>query len=760
LGDDSFAAIELPIAVVDTAIVNHKSMTPISAAERALRLFGLSLARLIYRVSAVGVERLPRAGFLLLPNHITWVDAIVLLLACPRPIRFLIAQEYYQNRFLHPVLRTVGCIPITSRRAKEAMRFAAEKIRAGEIVCLFPEGQLTRSGTLLRLRRGYEIIARQAEGAVVPVWLDQLWGSIFSFQGRRFFTKWPQHFPYPATVEFGLPLSPNDADIATVREQLLKLGERCYSRRPSLREHLGAVAVRGLARNPFRTAVIDGMDHSSLSRGKLLGAAAALSRHLHKRFPEKRIGIVLPASKGGVVANLAVVLAGKIPVGLNFTSGKNALQRAQQIAGLQTAISANAFAKRLTDFPWPENVVQLDELLPRLKSKIFFWWIAAIVLPASWLLRLLKIPRGGEHAEAVLLFTSGSSGDPKGVILSHQNLVGNVSQFRVLLDATRDDLILASLPFFHSFGCTVTLWFPIIDGIRIVTYPNPLDAASCADLIERYRVTLVLAAPTFLRGYLRKAEPPQLRSVRLTITGAEKLPRSLAEAFEKRFGKAVFEGYGLTETSPVVSVNLPDPEPAEPGVLVQPSNRPGSVGKMAPGIAAEIREPETGEKLSLHDSGMLWLRGPNIFEGYLSDPERTAEVLQDGWLKTGDLGRFDEDGFLFIEGRLSRFSKIGGEMVPHETVEHKILSALGIGHEGDRIIAVASAPDPAKGEALVLLSTIAIDQAQLREKLQAAGVANLWIPRIVRQVEAIPVLATGKLDLRKCNELAARIAAE
>jgi acyl-[acyl-carrier-protein]-phospholipid O-acyltransferase / long-chain-fatty-acid--[acyl-carrier-protein] ligase len=747
--------LDLPIAVGDAQIVNHKSMPPISAAERTLRFFAMPLMRVIYRVSAIGLERLPRGGFLLLPNHITWVDAIVLLLACPRPIRFIIDKEYYENRFLHPILRTVGCIPITPRRAKDAMRRAAEKIRDGEIVCLFPEGQLTRSGTLLRLRRGYEVIARQADGPVVPVWLDQLWGSIFSFQGQRFFTKWPQHFPYPAMVEFGEPLAPNDADIATVQEQLLKLGESCYSRRPALRGHLGAAAVRGLARDTFRTAVIDGMDDSALSRGKLLGAAAALSRLLRENFPDSRIGIVLPASKGGVVANLAVVLAGKVPVGLNFTSGHAALERAQEIAGLKVVISANAFSKRLPDFPWPEHVLQLDELLPGLKMQIFLWWIAAVILPATWLIRLLQIPQQGDHAEAVLLFTSGSSGDPKGVVLSHRNLIGNVSQFRAMLDAKREDLILASLPFFHSFGCTVTLWFPLIDGVRIVTYPNPLDSGKCAELIERHRVTIILAAPTFLRGYLRKAVREQMQSVRLTITGAEKLPRSLADAFAERFGKPVYEGYGLTETSPVVSVNLPDPEPDHSGDPVQPSQRAGSVGKMAPGIAAEIRDPDTGGKLALHELGMLWLRGPNIFEGYLHDAERTAEVLQDGWLKTGDLGRVDEDGFLYIEGRLSRFSKIGGEMVPHETVEQKILAALKLGNEGERTLAVTSVIDPQKGEALVLLSTVEIDQAQLRSDLHEAGVPNLWIPKTVQRVERIPVLATGKLDLRRCSEIAA-----
>ncbi len=606
-------------------------MPPISAAERRLRFFAMPLVRLIYRVTAIGVERLPEGGFLLLPNHITWVDAIVLLLACPRPIRFLIAKEYYENRFLHPVLRTVGCIPISSRRAKDALRLAAERMRTGEIVCLFPEGQLSRTGTLQRLQRGYEIIARQAGQPVVPVWLDQLWGSIFSYKGQRFFTKWPRQIPYPSTVEFGTPLAPNEANSATVREELLKLGERCYSRRTALRGHLGVAAIRGLKRNPFRVAVIDGLDDSELSRGKLLGAAAALSRHLRAKYPEKRIGIVLPASKGGVVANLAAVLAGKVPVGLNFTSGRGALQRAQTIAGLTTAISAQVFAKRLPDFPWPENVVHLDVLLPQLKRQVFLWWMAALFLPAGLLVRLLGLPRAGDHEEAVLLFTSGSSGDPKGVVLSHRNLVGNVSQFRAMIDAAPEDLILASLPFFHTFGCTVTLWFPLLDGIRIATYPNPLEAGKCADLIERRRVTIILAAPTFLRGYLRKAEPSQLRSIRLTITGAEKLPRSVADAFAERFGKTVFEGYGLTETSPVVSVNLPDPEPATPGDPVQPSSRPGSVGKMAPGLAAEIRAPETGEKLSLHDDRHALAARPEYFRRLPRRPA-TDRGSHAGWL--------------------------------------------------------------------------------------------------------------------------------
>jgi acyl-[acyl-carrier-protein]-phospholipid O-acyltransferase/long-chain-fatty-acid--[acyl-carrier-protein] ligase len=723
--------------------------------ERVLRFFGLGLARIVYRVSAVGREHLPASGFLLLPNHITWVDAIVLSLASPRPIRFIIDEGVYRNPFLHPLLRAVGCIPITARKAKDAMRDAVARIRAGEIVCLFPEGELTRSGSLLRLRRGYEIIARQAEAPVVPVWLDRLWGSIFSFKGGRFFTKWPSSLPYRAMVAFGEPLPADAADIATVREELLKIGEFCYSRRPMLRGHLARACLRGLKRNPFRNAITDGLDGSVLSRGKLLGVAIALSRHLQKVCPDQRIGIVLPPGKGGVVANLAVTLANKIPVNLNFTSARDSIESAIEQAQLRTVITARLLAKRLGDFPWTPNVFYLDEALPKMKAGILRWWLGALLLPSPVLARGLGLPKLGDHSEAVLLFTSGSSGKPKGVVLSHRNILGNVSQFAAMLDAKREDVLLASLPFFHSFGCTVTLWYPLIEGVRTASYPNPLEAGKIAQLVEKHAVTVMLATPTFLRAYLRKAEPAQMHSLRLLITGAEKLPDELAKAFEARFGKEVLQGYGLTETSPVASVNLPEPKPARPGQPVQASNRLGSTGKLLPGMAAEIRDPDTGAKKSLHETGMLWLRGPNIFEGYLNAPEQTADVLQDGWFKTGDVGRIDEDGFLFIEGRLSRFSKIGGEMVPHETIEQKVVAVLTTEEPTERFIAVVGVADSAKGEALVLLSSVDIDLPSLRSALSDAGVPNLWIPKTVRRVDAIPVLASGKLDLAGCKRLVA-----
>lgn len=724
-----------------------------SLLEAFIRTTGLLLASIVYRVTAFHRERLPEGGFLLLPNHLTWVDAVVLQVACPRPIRFVVFEEIFNLRWLHWIFRAVGALPISSKRAKDAVKAASEAIQRGEIVCIFPEGELSRTGMLLRLKRGYELIARGANAPVVPVWLDRLWGSIFSFEGGKYFFKWPRRLPYPVSVAFGAPIPAGEADIATVRERFLELGEFCYQQRPDLEGHLARACLSGLKKNQWHTAVIDGMDHGTLSCGSLLAAAIALSRHLKRKCRGRRIGIVLPPGKGAIIANLAVTLADRVPVNLNFTAGRSSVEAALRIGEVRDCITAHPVMKRLPDFPWPLHLLHLDAELPALKPQIIAWRLVVALLPAWALALVLGVPRVGDREEAVILFTSGSSGEPKGVVLSHRNLLGNVSQFSLMLNLGKEDTVLACLPFFHSFGCTVTLWYPMIEGVRSVTYPNPLEIGKNADLIERYKVTLFCSTPTFLRGYLRKVEPPQLASLELIVTGAEKLPNELADAFKERFGKDLLQGYGLTETAPVAAVNLPEPKASHPTDNVQPSSRRGSVGKLAPGMAAQIRDPDTDAPLSLHDTGMLWLRGPNIFEGYLDDPKRTAEVLVDRWFKTGDLARFDEDGFLFIEGRMSRFSKIGGEMVPHETVEAKIAEVLALPKD-ERVIAITGIPDEAKGEALILLAARDINPAELRKKLAAAAMPNLWIPRIVKRVDAIPILASGKLDLAKCKELA------
>ncbi len=547
--------------------------------------------------------------------------------------------------------------------------------------------------------------------------------------------------------------------VASVRQALINATAEAYATRPVFHEHLGRLLVAGLKRHANVT-ITDGVDGSVTKFSHVFAAAAALASHIRSETKQPRVGIVLPPGRAGLVANIAVVLAGKVPVNLNYTAGKEAVQSAIKQSGLDRCITADVVIRKIQTFPWPaqRHTIFIERVLPRMKFTCARWLLLQKILPAGLLSTLLGLPRKGGDAEAALLFTSGSSGEPKGVVLSHRNLISNVSQFATRLSLPGGEKILGCLPLFHSFGCTVTLWFPAIEGVGLVTYPTPLDPPKLAELIEQHSVEVMLATPTFLRGYMRRVKVEQLASLKLIVTGAEKLPLNFEEEFRNKFGKPVMEGYGLTETSPVSNVNLPDP-PANGQQPVIPARRPGSVGQFVPGIAVRITDPVSGEELSIDQSGMIWMRGPNIFTGYLNAAKKTAEMIIDGWLRTGDVGRVDAEGFLYIEGRLSRFSKIGGEMVPHETVESHINRALGFDGDAERRIAVVGVPDPDKGEALVLLSTTASEAVkqeliQLRYTLLEHGVPALWIPKQLVRVESIPVLASGKLDIKGCERLA------
>jgi acyl-[acyl-carrier-protein]-phospholipid O-acyltransferase / long-chain-fatty-acid--[acyl-carrier-protein] ligase len=711
-----------------------------------LRLFGSPFRLSFDKAKTFGLENLPDKGFLLLPNNLSGLNAVVLQLACPRPIRFIVNKSIYGLERLYPFFRSKGAIPVQSVLAEEAVSEAANRIRQGEIVCVVPEAELTRSRIPIELHKEFELIARLSEEPVVPVWLDRFLPLSCPSERERHFFERSNWSATPVAVAFGNPISKDAFSIGLARERLLELGEFCFEHRPGLNEHLGRAAIRGLRQNQFRDLVIDGIDHRRIKGGNLAAVSIALSRVL-KRDSGGRVAVVLPPGIGAVVANAAITLADKTPVNLNFTVGRSALQSAIQQGQIRLAISAEPVIKRLAEFPWPEEVYRLESVVSRLKAKILLWRIAVLLMPAWLISSLLRLPSKSGREEGVILFTSGTTGEPKGVVLSHRNIISNVMQFRSVVHLDRNDTLMASLPFFHCFGSTVTLWHPLIKGVRIVTYPSPVDAPKNAELVQKYRVTLLPTTPTFLRAYLKHCEPKQFASVRLLVTGAEKLPRELAESFEQKFGLPVLEGYGLTETAPVVSVDLPDN-------AVQSTHRMGSVGRPLPGQAAQIRDPASGELLKPHQLGMLWLKGPNVFERYLGEDERRREVFQDGWFRTGDLARFDEEGFLYIEGRYSRFSKIAGEMVPHETLETKILELLGFETGEQGIVTVVGVPDRSKGELLVLLTTRDLSRNELRKRLLAAGVPILWIPKVVKRIEKIPILGTGKVDLSKCQQLA------
>ena len=559
------------------------------------------------------------------------------------------------------------------------------------------------------------------------------------------------------------PIDAAHASVATYRQALLESAAVAFSTRNLFKGSLAMALLVGLKKHGTKNRILDGSDDSELRYDKVLAAAIAFSKVIKVETDQARVAIVLPPGKAGLIANLAVLFAGKTPVNLNFTAGPEAIRSCIRQAGVDRFITADPFVRKISAFPWPPNrdLILIERVLPTLKKKIISWGILSKVLPAVLLGAVLRLNRRRGDDEATLLFTSGSSGEPKGVPLSHRNVLANVTQFGSRLDLPLGSAILGSLPLFHSFGCTVTLWFPVIEGLNLVTYPSPLETKRLAELIALHQVNVLLATPTFLRGYMKRVDPAQLASLKLVVTGAEKLPQSLASAFEDKFGVRPQEGYGLTETSPGSNVNLPDPAPDNDAITL-PASRNGSVGQMLPGLAIRITDPATDHTVPIDRQGVIWFKGANVFAGYLGDPKKTTAVLQDGWFRTGDVGRVDDDGFLFIEGRISRFSKIAGEMIPHETIEAAVNKVLGLDGESERKIAIVGVPDENKGEAILLLSTIAgpaLEQEciDLRYKLLDEGISSLWCPKQIVPVTEIPVLASGKLDIKGCEALAKRL---
>lgn len=550
------------------------------------------------------------------------------------------------------------------------------------------------------------------------------------------------------------------ASPATIREAIYRASETGFSSRSFLGGSLPFELIKGLKKHGSSHHLFDGTDDSELSFGKILAAALVLSKEIKAQTKKNRVGVILPPGKGGMVANLAVLFANKIPVNLNFTASHEAIHSSIEQADIDRFITADPFVRKVPNFPWPptRDLIFIERLLPRLKKKIVRWFLLTKILPATMIAKIigLDLTRRGDD-EAVLLFTSGSAGAPKGVALSHRNILANVCQFGTPL-GLNGQKILGSLPLFHSFGCTVTLWYPIIEGINLVTYPSPLETKRLGELVQQHEISLMISTPTFLRGFMRRVDPEQLASLRILITGAEKLPDSLARAFEKRFGILPLEGYGLTETSPVSTVNLPEP-PSDGSLPVVPSKLHQSVGPLLTGMAIRITDPATDKPTTIDKTGIISLKGANIFNGYLNRDDLSEKVLKDGWFSTGDVGRMDDEGFLHIEGRISRFSKIAGEMVPHETVEAAVTKVLGLDHEEERKIVIVGVPDPKKGEALVLLSTVAgphleQENIDLRYKLLDAKIPSLWCPREILPIDEIPILSSGKLDIRGCAALA------
>ncbi len=717
-----------------------------------------------YRVQVLGFDNIPGQGaVLLLGNHISWLDWAMIQIASPRPVRFVMARSIYERWYLRRFLDLFGVVPISGGASRSALRRVNELLRAGEVVCLFPEGSISRNGHLGTFKRGFEHTVEGIEGVILPFYLRGLWGSWFSRSSGKLQTLRGGTIRRDVIVAFGAPM-PLTSSAEQVKQRVFELSMDGWQEYTATLPPLQHAFIRAMKRDRGSFFLADSQGNP-LSARTLLTATLLFSRLIARRSPEQRIGLLLPTTSAGVIANLACLLRGKTVVNLNYTASPQALVAAIDKAEIRSLYSSRQFVKKLAakgidlePLLAGRTVYYLEDLKEQITRPAKLAALASVTLLPTALLIPLISRRSAIDDPAAILFSSGSEGSPKGVVLSHRNIMGNSKQISDVLNTQEHEVIMANLPLFHAFGLTVTGLLPVIEGIPLVCHPDPTDVLNTAKAVARYRATVLCATSTFLRLFTRnrKVLPLMLDSLRIVVAGAERLNPEVREAFEQKFRKTIYEGYGTTETTPVASVNLPDILDSGEWT-VQQGNKLGSVGMPLPGSSFRVVDPATLEPLPPNHDGLILIGGTQVMLGYLNDPTRSAEALVelDGrrWYKSGDKGHLDEDGFLTIVDRYSRFAKIGGEMVSLGAVEEAIGRLLPDPLE---CLAVAL-PDPKKGERIVLLVAGEIAPESLTEILQQAQLNPLMRPAEVRPVAAIPKLGSGKNDYSSAKKIAEEI---
>ena len=722
-----------------------------------IRAICVALTHIAYRIKAVNAESVPlKGGVLILCNHVSWADAFLLSATQQRPIRFVMDREIYSKPRLKPLLDIMRVIPISEndppKQLVASLRQARKAVDDGDIVCMFAEGTLTRTGLVNSFKSGFERVLKGTELSVVPAYIGGAWGSIFSYYHGKLFGSFTGKFPRPISIHFGDPM-PSNSTTWQIRQKVLELSSDYFNDLKSGRKSLAETFIRMVRGNWSKRCIADGTG-DDITCGQALIKAIALSSKIEKLSGgTDNIGILLPPSTGGMLTNIAVTMLGKTSVNLNYTVTHEGRMYAVEQCGIKCVISSRTFFEKakLTEIP---GTVYLEDIVEGItqSEKVLAFFKARFVRRK----RLVKI-KGRKFSPddpATIIFSSGSTGTPKGVVLTHHNILSNVEAVRVILAISPEDNVCAVLPLFHSFGYTCGLWLPIAVGGSVACIANPLDAKLVGESVAAHSSTIIFAPPTFLMGYLRRVDPEEFKTLRVVGAGAEKLKPRLAEAFEKRFGISILEGYGATELSPVAALNVHD---VEIDGVRQTGRKFGTVGRPLPGVAIEIVDPSTLEPLGANREGLIMAKGPNVMSGYLKRDDLTEKAIIDGWYDTGDIGKLDDEGFLSITDRLSRFSKIGGEMVPHFAIEEVIFDELNA-HE--QIIAVTSIPDEKRGEKLVVLYT---DQAGPAEKLceivDSSNLPNIFKPKRANyiKVDEMPLLGSGKLDIMKLRKIAIEI---
>lgn len=727
-----------------------------------VRLLLLPLLKTNYRFHVEGLKNLPQSGgVLMLGNHISWIDWMVLQAASPRAIKFVMFRPIYNKWYLTWFLRIFRVIPIGAGSSRESIETIREYLARGEVVALFPEGHISYNGQINEFKKGFEHVLKDLDNVTtVPFYLRGLWGSSFSRADSFYKNLTKKQGKREILVAFGKPIH-GFIDAAAMKQKVLELSfsvwEKVMAKRKPLMHHW----LNNAKSNLFKECVVDGQG-MKLNNLKFIAAVLMFSKQLKQALgDEKNIGVLLPSSAIGAIVNMALMVMGKVPVNLNYTLSPEMMEKALAKANINKVITAEKFLNKLNakGFAFDEvlagKTIFAEELGKNISKGEKVRSILTAFFAPRWWIKLMHFADVRLNDTATILFSSGSEGTPKGIELSHKNLLTNIKQVSELLNFHEDDVILNSLPIFHSFGLTVTTLMPLCEGIKMVSVADPTDGAEVGKMCARHNVSIMFGTSTFFRLYARnkKLHPLMLQSVRMVIAGAEKLKADVKEAFRLKFGLEIYEGYGATETAPVASVNMPnilDPDSLKEFTF----NKAGTVGMPLPGTIIKIVDPNTLEELPTGEDGLILIGGGQVMKGYLNDPEKTAEVIAelDGvrYYKTGDKGHIDENGFITIVDRYSRFAKIGGEMISLGSVEENIAQVLNDEHQ---FVAIA-VNDEKKGESVVLLVKSPLSLEEINARIKTLNVPPIMLPSQVFLVDEIPLLGSGKVDFKGAKKLA------
>ena len=764
------ATSNLLLMVAAVALVGG-AYTVFSFPQSMLRFLVTYMMSRRYRVNVQGFNNIPEVGgVLMLGNHISFIDWAIVQIASPRPVRFVMFKNIYDRWYLKWFLEFLGVVPMgAGAGSKTALKTMTELLNQGEVVCLFPEGSISRTGHLGEFRKGYERACDEADDSMVilPFYLRGLWGSRFSHSAERLKTDKSLSFGRDIIVAFGEPL-PKDTQVDVLKRRVFDLSVLSWSRYVETLQTLPEAWIDTAKSQGGELAIADTLS-DPLSATRALTAVIVFSRKIKRLNPGQNVGLFLPTSSGAVIANMAVLLNGQTVVNLNYTASLEALRSAIEMAELQCIFSSHQFLEKLqargVDVDTLQQLVPfyfLEDIKEKLgKPELLLTLFSTRLLPAR-LIKLLYCRAHDPRNTAAILFSSGSEGAPKGVKLSHHNILGNLKQISDVINLQADDAVMASLPLFHAFGLTVNQFMPLIEGVPMVCHADPTDTVGSAKAIARYRATIFCGTSTFLRMYIKnkRVHPLMLDSLRLVVAGAEKLSEDVRQSFRIKFGKEIYEGYGATETTPVASTNLPDQLDTSYWE-VHLGHKNGTVGMPLPGTSFKIVDPDSLQELPTGEDGMILIGGCQVMQGYLNDPEKTSEVLLDmdgvRWYQSGDKGHLDNDGFLTIVDRYSRFAKIAGEMISLSAVEAAVRQALD---NPEMEIMAASVPDERKGEKIVLLTVSDINSSELTHRMIQQGCNPLMVPGLIFQIDALPVLGSGKADFKAAQHKVAELMQE